>query len=224
MCGRYRIKGDADRFEQDFNFLATEPLDPYFSRVEIRPTDAVPVILGESAKRCANHLRWGLIPAASASEPKGPGLINARAETLFEKPSFKDLVRLPTRRCTLPADGFYEWAKAEDPKQRKQAWLFSLPEDRPFAFAGLWDTWMSPESGHEIDTCTLITTSPSRDVIHVHDRMPAIFAQTDELDAWLFAELKNSDLSSLLGPLPTGTLNAQPVDLHKPNPDRPTLF
>jgi putative SOS response-associated peptidase YedK len=125
-------------------------------------------------------MRWGLVPAWAKDPKIGSKLINARAETLAEKPAFRRL--LGTRRCLIPADSFYEWAAQSDGKRRPMR--VTLSSGEPFAFAGLWDVWTPPEGGPPLRTCTIITTTPNALMATIHHRMPVILTSQAEA-AWL---------------------------------------
>ena len=168
-------------------------------------------------------LRWGLIPAWAKEPNIGYKLINARAETAHEKPSFRAAFR--ARRCLIPADGFYEWAKAGKGKA-KQPWLFGMKEGAGFAFAGLWESWTVREGlaltgslaelapGDALETCTILTTEANETVAPVHPRMPVILP-AEALDPWLAGE------SVPLAPYPAEAMTAHPVStlVNKPAND-----
>jgi len=162
-------------------------------RYNIAPTQVVPVIV-DRGERKMELLRWGLIPAWARDEKIGNRLINARAETLLQKPGFRDAYR--KRRCLVPADGFYEWKKTPEGKLPH---FVRMKSRRPFGMAGLWETW-SKGGGDEIRTFTIITTEPNDVVGEVHDRMPAIVAAA-YYDSWLAGESTGpEELQGALGP------------------------
>ena len=158
------------------------------------------------------RLHWGLVPSWAKEEAIGSRLINARAETVTEKPAFRAAFR--SRRCLVLADGFYEWQRLGT---RKQPYFISFRDRRPFAFAGLWERWQSG-SGRSVESCTIITTSANEAVAPVHDRMPVILDPHDHA-AWLDTGSKESgDLIHLLRPQPSEAMEAFPVSLLVNNP------
>ncbi len=172
-------------------------------RYNIAPTQQISTIIFDG-KRTLDGFRWGLVPRWAKDVSVGSKLINARAETLTERPAFRPA--LQRRRCLIPADGFYEWLKKSDnPGPRR----FELPEKGTFAFAGLWESWFDP-SGENLRSCTIITTAANDSVRGVHDRMPAILRPADE-SYWLDPDSNVADLSELLLPNPSLVLTATPV-------------
>jgi len=150
-------------------------------------------------------LRWGLVPSWAQDDKIGYKMINARAETLRQKPVFRRLFE--RKRCMIPADGFFEWKQMDG---RKQPMRITMRDGEPFAFAGLFDTWTAPD-GQKLHTCTIITTRPNEVVADIHDRMPVILRPEDE-DLWLDREKYDPDLlQSLLVPFDPGQMRAYPV-------------
>jgi len=173
-----------ERFAADLLLFDSTP------RYNIAPTQTVSVIVSEK-ERSLEGYRWGLVPHWAKDLSVGSKMINARAETLLERPAYKPAFL--RRRCLIPANGFYEWLKSGDsPGPRR----FELTDRRLFAFAGLWESWTSPD-GCELRTCTIITTAANNVVRPVHDRMPAILSEVDE-DIWLRPDSKPADLLPLL--------------------------
>jgi putative SOS response-associated peptidase YedK len=195
-------------------------------RFNIAPTQSVATILqSPSAPPQLQSLQWGLIPSWAKDPAIGSKLINARAETVNEKPSFRSSFR--HRRCLILADGFYEWQQVEG-SRKKQPYFMSLQDDRPFAFAGLYDRWQSPE-GETLDTCTIITTTANELLEPIHERMPVILAPED-YELWLDPDFGNtkdpaawSKLQSLLDPYPSAQMKAYPVStlVNSPKNDTP---
>ena len=181
MCGRYTLRITSQELAEFFDLFRHPETTP---RYNIAPTQNVLVIRTASldAPREATFMRWGLIPSWSKSLT-GPPLFNARSETVAEKPSFRTAFR--RRRCLIPADGFYEW-QALTPKQ-KQPHYITLRSGHPFAFAGLWESWQSPD-GSKVESCTIITTAANAFMQPLHDRMPVILSP-DEFAPWLDFEL-----------------------------------
>jgi putative SOS response-associated peptidase YedK len=211
MCGRYTQTQNIDQLVLRFQIqeLGFEPTPRY----NIAPTQPVATIIQSSEHgRVLDSFRWGLIPSWAKDPSIGNKMINARAETLAEKPSFK--TALLRRRCLIPADGFYEWKKEGEGKgAKKQPMRIHLKSGEPFALAGLWDEWISPD-GSPLRTCTIITTSPNPLMSPIHNRMPAILRRDDEAD-WLDMAANDRDdipfLLKMLGSYPEEEMAAHPV-------------
>jgi putative SOS response-associated peptidase YedK len=157
-------------------------------------------------------LRWGLIPSWADDPEIGSRMINARSETVAEKPSFRRAFK--ERRCLIPANGFYEWRKENG---GKQPYYFRMKDGRPFAFAGLWESW-DRHGGGEIQSCTILTTDANDLVSEIHHRMPVILPQED-YELWLDSTLREPDqLLPLLAPYPTNDMEAYPVSRRVNNP------
>ena len=168
------------------------------SNSNIAPGTNIPVVL-DAVDRNVKMFRWGLIPGWAKDVSVGYKMINARAETIDEKPSFR--VAFQRRRCLIPADGFYEW-KIED--GHKYPYLFTLKDRKPFTFAGLWETWRSQEGG-EINSCTIITTEPNSLVAQYHNRMPVILGYENRW-RWL-EERTKEELKAMLIPCQSGIMD-----------------
>lgn len=212
MCGRFTIKAKTEQLHDAVRGLTVT--DWRGPRYNVAPTQPVPVVRN-LGPRPLEWLRWGLIPAWAKDASIGSRLINARAETLAEKPAFRSALR--TRRCVILADGFYEWAVRGS---GKQPFYFHRPDGHPFALAGLWETWRPPD-GAELLTCTIITTEANATVAPIHDRMPVI-VDTDAVDAWL-APGEIAGWATLLQPCPADVLAAYPVStlVNRPALDDP---
>lgn len=205
MCGRYTIAVDPQLLAERFD--VTLPAD-FAPRFNVAPTDAVLALTERSAGRELMVARWGLVPRW-AKEPKaGAKMINARAETLSEKPAYRPL--LAKNRCLILADGFYEWRL--DPDGTKRPVRYTLDGGVPFGFAGLWTSRTDPESGESLRTCTIITTSANALVAHVHDRMPVILPRGVE-DEWLARDVPVEVALSLLLPYPAEHMHAADASL-----------
>ncbi len=150
----------------------------------ISPGQLVPVVT-DPVTKAVELYKWGLIPGWAKDPKIGYKMFNARSETLVEKPSFRGA--FARRRCLIPADGFYEWRLDGN---RKYPYLFTLKDNKPFTFAGLWDIWKDPE-GNEIRSCTIITTEPNRLLAEYHNRMPVILT---EFNRWQWLESAPSDV------------------------------
>lgn len=203
MCGRFTLKTNIDTIAQIFSVAPSLDIPP---RYNIAPTQQVVSILRNGTSHL-EQLQWGLIPSWSKDPTIGSKMINARAETLAEKPSFKRLLR--SKRCLIIADGFYEWRQESGTKTKTPIYI-TLQSGKPFAFAGLWDLWHSPDS-QEIRTCTIITTQPNDLMASIHNRMPAILSP-HAYEQWLDPTLHDEHaLSSLLTPYSTEDMAARAV-------------
>lgn len=204
MCGRFRLARKKEILEAAFDAEgAPEDWVPgYVPRYNVAPGQEIAVVR-QDAERLAgvlSHMRWGLIPSWAKESSIGFKTINARAETAAAKPSFGELLR--SRRCLIPADGFYEWKRVG---KEKLPFCFTLADESLFAFAGLWDRWKSPQ-GQIIESCTILTTAPNELMRDVHDRMPAILAR-DAYGMWLdpgFTRIP--ELQPLLKPYPADAM------------------
>ena len=210
MCGRFTLGTPDHILAELFQLLNMPPLKP---RYNIAPTQPVAVVQtsASGSGRDMDLVRWGLVPSWAKDPSIGARMINARAEGVAEKPSFRGPFR--SKRCLIPADGFYEWAKAG---ARKQPYHFRLKDGGPFAFAGLWDAWAAPD-GSTLETCAIITTTPNEAVAPVHDRMPVILDRHDH-ERWLSRDALVGELLALLRPCPASILEARPVGPHVNNP------
>ena len=219
MCGRFTLTVDPDELQQQFG-LSQPPPAELGPRFNIAPSQAVAVV-ANNAERTLELFQWGLIPSWAKDPKIGNKLINARAETLPEKPSFR--AALKRRRCLVLADGFYEWKK--EAAGGKTPMFIRMQDGRPFAFAGLWETWQSPD-GSLLKTCTIITTEPNQLMAGIHNRMPAILPPA-AYDQWLTAgELPTPEAMSLLKPYDPAQMQAMPVSprVNSPAVDTPELI
>lgn len=205
MCGRYTLKTTPAAVMADqFHFEELSDLTP---RYNIAPSQAVVSVRmnSGSTSREGVMLKWGLIPSWAKDPAMGMKLINARAETVAEKPSFRKAFR--QRRCLVLADGFYEWQKEG---QTKQPYYIRMKDERPFAFAGLWEHWTDAE-GNVLETCALLTTEPNEIMTPIHHRMPVIL-NPNAYDLWLDPTLHDvSRLTTLLQSYPAEEMMANPV-------------
>ena len=175
MCGRYTLTADSTAIQLAFDLdNVTDELQP---RYNIAPSQPVAVITNQNPKELT-HMKWGLVPSWSKDPKIGYKMINARSETAAEKPSFRSAFK--RRRCLIPADGFYEWTKRD---KQKVPMYIHLENHDLFAFAGLWETWQSPD-GSELQTCTILTTEPNDLIRPLHHRMAVILEQ-EFYDTWL---------------------------------------
>jgi putative SOS response-associated peptidase YedK len=206
MCGRYTLTatdpaGLRDRFPLGES-VAIEP------RFNIAPSDHVlAVTTTKEGEPRGELLRWGFVPFWAKDPAIGVRMINARAESLAEKPAFRDA--LATRRCLIVADGFYEWQARED---RKQPWWITRADHAPFAFAGLWSTWRPKDhpDAEPLRSCTIVTTQASRSLSSLHERMPVLLPPEAEA-AWLDHGTAAGALQALLVPAPDATTTAREV-------------
>ncbi len=177
MCGRFLLTAVGKDLARRFGLPEEPELKP---RSNIAPTQMVAVIRAEpdTLERRLDMLKWGLIPFWAKDSSIGSRMINARSETVAEKPSFRAAFK--RRRCIIPADGFYEWTKEG---RKKQPYLISMADGNPFAMAGLWEHREGTE-GNVIESCTILTTGANEAVRELHDRIPVIL-QPDDYDAWL---------------------------------------
>jgi putative SOS response-associated peptidase YedK len=217
MCGRFTLHHEQDEVVERFGVASVEfALRP---RYNIAPSQAVAVVVGQDERRLAGF-KWGLVPFWAKESAIGNKLINAKAETLAEKPSFK--YALSKRRCLIPSDGFYEWKKSgKGPSQP----LYLRRRDRGlFAFAGLWEEWQQ-EDGSPLHTCTIITVEPNQMMRTIHHRMAAIL-QPEEEAVWLDAKTPEPRLLELLRPYPGDDLEAIPVSrqVNSPATDDPSCI
>ena len=202
MCGRYSVIPGADKLAARFK---VKPSHEFAGKVyNAAPTQPLPVITS-AAPAELQLFRWGLVPSWADDVKIASKMINARAETLTEKPAFKRL--LASRRCLVPADGFYEW---KGKTGAKQPFRIALKTDELFAFAGLWDTWADNETGEVRNTFTIITTEANALLKPLHQRMPVILPQAEE-QHWLAIDVSPTELLSLLKPLPDSQLKLFPV-------------
>jgi putative SOS response-associated peptidase YedK len=202
MCGRYTLASPTERLAEEFGVdAASIELAPNYN---VAPTQQVAAVVDEGGQRRLEVLRWGLIPPWADDPGIGSRMINARSETAPGKPSFRRAFR--ERRCLIPADGFYEWQRTNG---AKQPYYIHMEEGRPFAFAGLWESWSKGGEG-EVRTCTILTTGANALVGEVHDRMPVILAH-DAYDVWLDPASERDELTGLLAPYPVDEMEAYPV-------------
>jgi putative SOS response-associated peptidase YedK len=196
MCGRYALTSSPAVIAERFHLLWTPDLVPHYN---IAPGQTIPVVRETLQGRELAMLKWGLIPSWAKEAGIGMKLINARGETLADKPAFRSAYR--QRRCLIPADAFYEWKAVAG---RKQPYCIRLADDGPFGMAGLWEHWKDP-TGQTVESCTIVTVDANALVAPLHERMPLIVAPAD-YDAWLGAGSK-----TLPQAVPAEALRAYPV-------------
>jgi putative SOS response-associated peptidase YedK len=228
MCGRFTLTADGDTIQAHFDLTQPPTIQ---ARYNIAPSQPVSVITND-ARHALTPMQWGLVPPWAKDPKIGYKMINARAETLHEKPSFKNAYK--RRRCLIPASGFYEWTTTNN---GKQPYYIHLTAEPVFAFAGLWAHWQNQE-GDELQTCTIITTTPNSLISDLHHRM-AVILPPEQYDDWLDPTERQPDtLAPLLQPYQAAAMDAYPVSIrvnnvkndlpdliqpHQP-PQQPSLF
>lgn len=218
MCGRYTMHHAPARVEARFDVTQTHATPT--ERYNIAPMQMVPIVLEQEGARLLEAYQWGLVPSWAKDPGIGNKMINARAETLAEKPSYKQA--LSRRRCLIASDGFYEW---RTDGSLRQPMHIRRKDGALFAFAGLWEEWKH-EDGTPLRTCTIITVAPSDLMAAIHNRMPALLRPEDEA-AWLdVASTKAPGALSLPAPYPAEWLEAFPVSrqVNVPTYENPALL
>lgn len=204
MCGRFTITDPIEEIMDRYYASIAEGFE-YKPNYNAAPMQFIPTIIGSKDGNRLGALRWGLVPNWAKDEKIGNKMINARAETLTEKPAFKRLIS--SKRCIIPCSGFYEWKKDGPVKQPMR---ILMKDDSIFSLAGLYDTWIDPE-GNKLSTCTIITTEPNSLMADIHDRMPVILQLQDEAD-WLNKESDKESVLRLLRPHEADEMIAYKVD------------
>jgi len=214
MCGRYTIIPNAETWPKAFGLSgdAAHQISILSPNYNVAPTQNVPILRDNSdtGERELAFARWGLIPSWAKDVKFSYRTINARAETVAEKPSFRAAFR--KRRCLIPASGFYEWRKVGS---GKQPYLIQMEDESPMAFAGLWETWHNPEDESIVQSCTIIVTDANETMKPIHDRMPVIL-NSDDYGRWLDPTAGNG--KSLLNPCPSDWLASYPVSTYVNSP------
>ena len=210
MCGRYAFFSPAEAVRRSFAVEAVPALEP---RYNVAPTQAVPAVReGPDGHRSVALLHWGLVPSWAKERALGNRMINARCETLAERPAFRRAYR--SRRCILPADGWYEWQPGAS---GKQPWFICAQDGGLLGLAGLWESWRAPDGGM-LESCAIITTDASASVAHIHHRMPVVLP-AEAYGPWLdAAEHDSRDLGRWLAPCDPALLRAHPVSRRVNNP------
>jgi putative SOS response-associated peptidase YedK len=202
MCGRYYLEENLESLEARYHLTHTDI--SYIPRYNIAPTQYAPVIIKGATKQL-KLFKWGLIPSWAKDISIGSKMINARAETLMEKKSFRDAFQ--KRRCIVPASGFYEWDKVGN---KKQPYVFRLSNEKIFSMAGLWDVWKNAQ-GENIYSFTVITTEPNEYLRPYHHRMAVILHKEDE-DRWLDGHMEDlDDLKEIFKSYPSRYFESQRV-------------
>lgn len=243
LCGRFLLSLIPEEYAGMLRIDHVPNLGPelFAPRFNIAPTQQILIVRDDEAGQSGRALsaaRWGMIPpwTTSLDTIKRP-IFNARSETLWEKPLFKEAAR--ARRCVIPADGFYEWRKPSSPGKRKQQFLIRPSDSSPMFFAGIWSTWTRPVNpdAPPITSCAILTTASNEAMAPIHDRMPVILSNASALDRWLDPALTEVEtLSDLFAPAPSRALSLNEIgnagDNPKtqqgpdtdPEPESPSLF
>lgn len=219
MCGRFTLTLDSKQIQDAYPWLNV-PADIQ-PRYNVAPSQPIAVVPNDGKQRLDFYV-WGLIPSWAKDPNIGNRMINARSETLAEKPSFRNAFK--RRRCLILADGFYEW-KAADGRKSKIPMFIHLKDRKPFAFAGLWELWNAPD-GSQIYSATIITTEPNSMMKDIHNRMPVILPQS-AYEEWLSpGERDSRDLAPLLAPFPAEDMQAYPIStlVNSPQNDLPQVI
>lgn len=207
MCGRYTLHTAASELAEAFGLDAV----PDFSdRFNIAPTQLVPVVRSQAGHYEMDLLRWGLIPFWAKEKSIGNRMINARSESVAEKPAYRNSFK--KKRCLVVADGFFEWKKTSG---KKQPYYIHRRDSKPFAFAGLWDEWKG--DAEPIESFTIITTDANELVAPLHDRMPVILP-LEQYETWLDPDSTPAELTEILEPFPEEELETYPVSTIVNNP------
>jgi putative SOS response-associated peptidase YedK len=204
MCGRYLLLSSPEAFRRLFGYAQAPEFPP---RYNVAPTQPVPIVRLTEGERQFALVRWGLIPPWVKDPRSFSLLVNARVETVNDKPAFRNAMR--RRRCLFAADGFYEWKREGS---RKRPFCIRPRDRQPMAFAGLWESWMGPH-GEEMETGAIITTAANRDIAELHPRMPAVLPR-EAFDLWLDCSRVDAlTATALLDPAPEGMLDAYEVSV-----------
>jgi putative SOS response-associated peptidase YedK len=214
VCGRFtNTRSKSDEIQQ--RLAATLGIEPPegdrgYERFNIAPTQEVLAVVEDPEGRRIDLLRWGLVPRWAKDVKVAYKMINARAETIAERPAYRGLVRHSRHRCLILADGYYEWQKPEDPRQPRRPLHFAPLDGDPFFFAGLWTRWSAPD-GELLATCTIITCAANELTHPIHDRMPVILPDAERWNAWLDAAVDGEAARGMLVPLPADRMIVAPA-------------
>lgn len=211
MCGRFGLTRPERLDLQRFGIDHLPTLSPRFN---IPPGDEILVVRVRDGARHPDFLKWGLVPWWATDPSIGARLANARSDTAFEKPSFRDPIR--SRRCLIPADLFYEW-QAVPGQRRKQPYAVRLRSEEPFAIGGIWDFWRPKEGGEGIASCAILTTDPNTLLSPIHDRMPVI-VPPERYRAWLDPRTPVPAVRDLMQAYPSDQMDAWPIGLRVNSP------
>lgn len=221
MCGRFALYTDyaviLERFNIEESVVGESEYSPSYN---VAPSQKVLAVVSDGMKNRLGYLKWGLVPSWAKDQKVGYKMINARAETAAEKPSFRHAFK--KKRCLVIADAFYEWKRTDD---GKTPMLARMKSGKPFAFAGLWETWKSPE-GEVVNSCTILTTEANGLMGAIHDRMPVILTEEGE-KTWLDPKIEDPHiLGKLLKPFDSAEMEAFEVSdaVNSPKHNGPELI
>lgn len=218
MCGRFVANIPAGVLKEIFNLQEVPPLEP---RYNVTPSQQAAVVRNHGDHNRLDYLKWGLVPTWSKDPGIGSHMINARCETVYEKPAFRHSIKY--RRCIIPTSGFYEWQICGD--HRKQPWFIRMADDSPMCLAGLWESWKAPD-GSELETFAVMTTAANKLVAPIHERMPVIL-HPDSFTFWLSHNMHDQDqLQPLYQPFPAAGMTACKVSdlVNNPRIDSPACI
>lgn len=221
MCGRFTNNAKPEQIKTEFKVGANNP-NLFQPRYNIAPSQMIDVVFTPESEPILSQLKWGLVPSWAKESDIGNRMINARAETITKKPSFREAFK--SRRCVIPASGFFEWQKKS--AGAKQPFYFYLKEKEVFGFAGLWEEWLDKNTGELLETCAIITTEANEVLKPVHERMPVIL-KTESYDEWLDAKVKDTGkLQKFLVPYPAAEMSSHPVSrsVNIPDTNSPELI
>lgn len=208
MCGRYTLTADPSALERRFGVVI--PFSEGSRRYNVAPSEPVLALVAGAAEPQAKLLRWGLVPGFARELRIGARMINARSETALRNGAFRDLIASAQRRALVPADGFYEWLRSEDPRRPRQPFHITIDDGSPFAFAGLWTR--SRIDGEPVESVTILTTAANAAVAPLHDRMPVILPDAASERAWLSAALDGEAAQASCGPLDAARTHVAPAN------------
>lgn len=217
MCGRFVSSIPADELKKIFDLIETPKLEP---RYNVAPTQLTAVVRNQGERNRLDLLKWGLVPGWSKDPGFGNRLINARSESVAEKPAFRHAIKY--RRCIIPVSGFYEWSHSG---ALKQPYYIRMADHSPMCLAGLWEMWKAPD-GNELETFTILTTAANRVVTPIHDRMPVIL-HPDSFSLWLSHNMHDPQLlQPFYQPYPAQQLTAYKVPdlVNNPRFDSPACI
>lgn len=221
MCGRYSLFTDYSILLERFDIAASAAdAEDVIPNYNVAPSQQILAVVNDGAKNRLGTLKWGLIPPWAKEARIGYKMINARAETASEKPSFRNAFK--KKRCLIVADAFYEWRKEG---KENTPMLIKMKSGEPFAFAGLWESWKS-ENGETVHSCTILTTAPNRLMASIHDRMPVILPKEAE-SIWLDPKVEDVEfLQGLLQPFDDAAMEAYEVSaaVNSPKNNYPELM
>jgi len=218
MCGRFITNIPADLLEEVFNLQELPQLEPRFN---VAPSQLSAVVRNQGDHNRLDLLKWGLVPGWSKEASIGSQMINARCETVTEKPAFRQAIKY--HRCIIPASGFYEWQICGE--HRKQPWLFQMADHSPLWLAGLWETWKIPTGG-QLETFCILTTSANQLVKPIHERMPVMLTP-DTFTLWLSHNMHDpQQLQPFYQPFPAAEMTAHKVPdlVNNPRFDSPACI